>query len=64
VWVGAGVSAGTDLALAFIASEAGEDVASQVQFFAEYYPSPKRYGHAHEDDMAPAYVKTDKKVAG
>ena len=48
VWVGAGVSAGTDLALAFIASEAGEEVASQVQFFAEYYPSPKRYGRAHK----------------
>lgn len=59
VWVGAGVSAGTDLALAFIASEAGEDVASQVQFFAEYYPSPKRYGRAHHDPQAPAYVKND-----
>lgn len=62
VWVGAGVSAGTDLALAFIASEAGEDIASQVQFFAEYYPSPKRYGRAHEDGMAPAYIKTDTNV--
>jgi transcriptional regulator GlxA family with amidase domain len=64
VWVGAGVSAGTDLALAFIASEAGEDVASQVQFFAEYYPSPKRYGRAHRDEQAPAYVKAEEKVAG
>jgi transcriptional regulator GlxA family with amidase domain len=59
VWVGAGVSAGTDLALAFIASEAGEDVASQVQFFAEYYPSPRRYGRAHLDEKAPAYVKVE-----
>ena len=64
VWVGAGVSAGTDLALAFISSEAGEDVASQVQFFAEYYPSPKRYGRAHRDEQAPAYVKAEEKVAG
>ncbi len=53
------MSAGTDLALAFIASEAGEEVASQVQFFAEYYPSPKRYGRAHQDEQAPAYVKAD-----
>ncbi len=64
VWVGAGVSAGTDLALAFIASEAGEDVASQVQFFAEYYPSAKRYGRAHRDEQAPAYVKAEEKVVG
>ena len=64
VWVGAGVSAGTDLALAFIASEAGEDVASQVQFFAEYYPSSKRYGHAHMDQQAPAYVKATEKFVG
>ena len=64
VWVGAGVSAGTDLALAFIASEAGEDVASQVQFFAEYYPSLKRYGHAHRDPQAPAYVRESEKVVG
>ena len=59
VWVGAGVSAGTDLALAFIASEAGEDVASQVQLFAEYYPSAKRYGRAHKGEQAPAYVRMD-----
>jgi transcriptional regulator GlxA family with amidase domain len=64
VWVGAGVSAGTDLALAFIASEAGEDVASQVQFFAEYYPSPRRYGRAHRDPQAPAYVRDSEKVVG
>jgi transcriptional regulator GlxA family with amidase domain len=64
VWVGAGVSAGTDLALAFIASEAGEDVASQVQFFAEYYPSSRRYGRAHHDPQAPAYVRESDKVAG
>jgi transcriptional regulator GlxA family with amidase domain len=64
VWVGAGVSAGTDLALAFIASEAGEHVASQVQFFAEYYPSPKRYGRAHHDPQAPAYVRADESPAG
>jgi transcriptional regulator GlxA family with amidase domain len=56
-WVAAGVSAGIDLMLAFIASEAGEDVAGQVQFFAEYYPSGKRYGRAHLDEKAPKYLK-------
>ena len=59
VWTGAGVSAGTDLALAFIASEAGEETAGKVQLFAEYYPAPTRYGRAHMDDQAPAYVKRD-----
>ena len=64
VWVGAGVSAGTDLALAFIASEAGEEVASQVQFFAEYYPSSRRYGRAHQDPQAPAYVRDSEQIVG
>ena len=57
VWTGAGVSAGTDLALAFIASEAGEETAGDVQFFAEYYPSGKRYGRAHLSAEAPKYLK-------
>jgi len=56
-WVAAGVSAGIDVMLAFIASEAGEDVAGEVQFFAEYYPSGKRYGRAHLDEKAPKYLK-------
>jgi transcriptional regulator GlxA family with amidase domain len=59
VWTGAGVSAGTDLALAFIASEAGEDVAGKVQLYAEYYPAATRYGRAHLDSAAPAYVRTE-----
>jgi transcriptional regulator GlxA family with amidase domain len=57
IWTAAGVSAGTDLALAFIAAEAGETTAGDVQFFAEYYPSAKRYGQAHLSDKAPAYLK-------
>jgi transcriptional regulator GlxA family with amidase domain len=57
IWIGAGVSAGIDLTLAFIASEAGEDTAGDVQFFAEYYPSGKRYGKAHLDAKAPEYLK-------
>jgi len=57
VWVAAGVSAGIDMMLAFIASEAGDEVAGKVQFFSEYYPSPTRYGRAHESELAPAYLR-------
>jgi transcriptional regulator GlxA family with amidase domain len=58
VWTSAGVSAGIDLTLAFIAAEAGEEVAGKVQFAAEYYPSSARYGdiaRTHAD--APAYLR-------
>lgn len=57
VWTAAGVSAGIDLALAFIAEVAGADVASEVQLYAEWYPSSHRYGSAHTRDGAPAYAK-------
>ncbi len=62
IWTAAGVSAGIDLALAFIASEAGEEVAGNVQFFAEYYPSNVRYGRAHLDPRAPAYLNAQDKT--
>jgi transcriptional regulator GlxA family with amidase domain len=57
VWSSAGVSAGIDLMLALIADIAGEEIAGKVQFAAEYYPSAKRYGAAHESPMAPHYLK-------
>ena len=57
VWTSAGVSAGVDLMLAFIAKVADEKAAGNVQFAAEYYPSAKRYGTPHESPMAPAYLK-------
>jgi transcriptional regulator GlxA family with amidase domain len=60
IWTAAGVSAGMDLALEFIASEAGDDTAGQVQFFAEYYPAPKRYGRAHLSEKAPRYLKAER----
>jgi transcriptional regulator GlxA family with amidase domain len=56
VWSLAGVSAGTDLILAFIAYLAGEETAGKVQFAAEYYPSTKRYGPMHHGPMAPGYL--------
>jgi transcriptional regulator GlxA family with amidase domain len=57
IWTAAGVSAGIDMMLAFIATEAGEDVAGDVQMFAEYYPSGRKYGRAHQAEHAPHYVK-------
>ena len=56
IWTSAGVSAGIDLALAFIKHEAGDDTAGSVQSFAEYYPSGKNYGTFHKDPKAPGYL--------
>jgi transcriptional regulator GlxA family with amidase domain len=57
VWTAAGVSAGIDLALALIASMAGEETAGKVQYAAEYYPSARAYGDRHLHPKAPAYMK-------
>lgn len=57
IWTAAGVSAGIDLALAFVAEHAGEDIAGKVQLYAEYYPDGKRYGTAHKSPEAPKYLK-------
>lgn len=57
IWTSAGVSAGVDLMLAFIAETADEETAGKVQFAAEYYPSAICYGAAHHSPMAPGYLK-------
>jgi len=59
IWSSAGVSAGIDLMLAFIASFAGEKTAGAVQFGAEYYPLSKSYGNLHQSSMAPRYLKKE-----
>jgi transcriptional regulator GlxA family with amidase domain len=56
-WSSAGVSAGIDLALAFIAERAGEETAGKVQLGAEYYPNGKIYGTAHLETGAPKYLR-------
>ena len=53
VWTSAGVSAGMDLMLAFIANVAGDVAAGKVQFAAEYYPSAVRYGGFDTHAQAP-----------
>jgi len=57
IWTSAGIAAGTDQMLAFIASEAGAEAAGKVQLAAEYYPEAIRYGSAHLDPQAPAYLR-------
>jgi transcriptional regulator GlxA family with amidase domain len=57
VWSSAGVSAGIDLTLAFIAHVAGEQAAGKVQFAAEYYPSGAKYGGYEGHAQAPRYVR-------
>lgn len=57
IWSSAGVSAGTDMVLAFVASYAGEEAAAKTQAAAEYYPSPIRYGNFHKHPNAPQYLK-------
>jgi transcriptional regulator GlxA family with amidase domain len=57
IWCSAGVSAGIDLTLRFIAEMAGEDAAGKVQFASEYYPSSVTYGLYTDHDQAPAYIK-------
>lgn len=56
-WTSAGVSAGTDLLLAFIAYTAGEEAAAKVQLQSEYYPADKVYGNTASHERAPAYVR-------
>ena len=58
IWTAAGISAGIDLALAFIADQGGEEVAGKVQLHAEYYPDNAKYGSAHLSQEAPDYAKT------
>ncbi len=57
IWCSAGVSAGIDLALAFIAEAAGGQTAGQVQFAAEYFPAGTTYGDFTTHEKAPAYIR-------
>jgi transcriptional regulator GlxA family with amidase domain len=57
IWTAAGVSAGIDLALALVEDQSGEEAASRVQLYVEYYPNGRRFGQAHETEQTPAYLK-------
>lgn len=53
IWTSAGVSAGIDMSLAFIAHVAGAEIAGKIQLFAEYYPEVPLYP---VKDQLPSYV--------
>ena len=57
VWCSAGVSAGIDMTLRFIAETAGDDAAGKVQFASEYYPATRIYGSYKSHPQAPAYLR-------
>jgi transcriptional regulator GlxA family with amidase domain len=57
IWSSAGVSAGMDMALSYIAASAGDDIAGKVQLGAEFYPDGRRYGTAAAHPKAPAYLR-------
>jgi transcriptional regulator GlxA family with amidase domain len=57
VWTSAGVSAGTDMMLAFVADIAGDEAAATTQAAAEYFPMARAYGHFDEHPRAPGYLK-------
>ena len=56
LWTAAGIAAGIDLALAFIAAVDGAEVAGKIQLGAEYYPAGICFGSAHLSSQAPAYL--------
>lgn len=57
VWTSAGVSAGIDMLLAYIAATQGEETASTVQLHAEYFPEGRIYGTARQAQPVPAYLQ-------
>ncbi len=58
IWSSAGVSAGIDLMLHFIAEVDGPEAAAIVQHNAEYYPQANVYGTQHLADGMPAYMNS------
>ena len=57
VWTSAGVSAGIDMLLAYIAHAQGEETASLVQLHAEFYPEGRVYGQARDNHQVSDYIR-------
>lgn len=57
LWTSAGISAGMDMALAFIADTAGNETAGKIQLHAEYFPDAKSYVSLEEVPERPDYLK-------
>ncbi len=56
MWTSAGISAGMDMTLAYIAHRRGDTRAGEIQRWAEYYPDAHRYGGDTLHADMPAYV--------
>lgn len=54
VWTSADISAGIDMALAFIAETVGEKIAGDIQLQAEYYP--KQLIYTSNSGFLPTYL--------
>lgn len=54
LWTSAGVSAGIDMTLNFIAETAGEETAGDIQLYTEYYPESCVY--PNKMNVLPGYV--------
>lgn len=59
IWTSAGISAGIDMTLAFIAEIAGKETAGKIQMFAEYFPESKNYINLEEISNLPAYLRRE-----
>lgn len=57
IWTSAGVSAGIDMTLAYIADTFGAAVAAQVQLDVEYFPAGLVYGAPLGDESLPDYLR-------
>lgn len=57
VWTSAGVSAGVDMLLAYIAHSQGEATAAAVQLNAEYFPDARVYGDNRRHEGVAAYIR-------
>lgn len=56
IWTSAGISAGIDMSLAFIADIAGADIAGKIQMQVEYFPEHKLYINLNSKKNLPAYL--------
>lgn len=57
VWTSAGVSAGVDMLLAYIAHTRGEATAAAVQLNAEYFPEARVYGDNRSHEGVAGYIR-------
>jgi len=58
IWTAAGISAGMDLMLLFIAETDAEDVAAAVQLESEFFPASRMYGSADCRGKGSAYFRS------